>query len=142
MESFKKCHRVVLAVTQLFVCCAVYYSISRVHSFSDASYEAVLKETGNLKLMMEPASAYSVESTGFSVESTGFSVESTGLEPMPSASERPTQRIPLPPLVDAWSSFYHKKNASFLTSDGFSPPLNCRGAAGESTHSRFAVCPS
>ena len=112
MESFKKCHRVVLAVTQLFVCCAVYYSISRVHSFSDASYEAVLKETGNLKLMMEPASAYSVESTG-------FSVESTGLEPMPSASERPTQRIPLPPLVDAWSSFYHKKNASFLTSDGF-----------------------
>ena len=135
MESFKKCHRVVLAVTQLFVCCAVYYSISRVHSFSDASYEAVLKETGNLKLMMEPASAYSVESTG-------FSVESTGLDPIPTASGRPEQRIPLPPLVDAWSSFYHKKNASFLTSDGFSPPLNCRGAAGESTHSRFAVCPS
>lgn len=105
MESFKKCHRVVLAVTQLFVCCAVYYSISRVHSFNDTSYEVVLKESGNLKLMMEPASTYSVESTG--------------LEPIPSASERPTQRIPLPPLVDAWSSFYHKKNASFLTSDGF-----------------------
>lgn len=105
MESFKKCHRVVLAVTQLFVCCAVYYSISRVHSFNDTSYEVVLKESGNLKLMMEPASTYSVESTG--------------LEPIPSASGRPTQRIPLPPLVDAWSSFYHKKNASFLTSDGF-----------------------
>lgn len=108
MESFKKCHSVALAVSQLVVCCAVYYWISRVHSFSDASYGVVLKETGKLKLIMEPTRAYSAAS-----------VESIVLEPIPTASVRPKQRIPLPPLVDAWSSFYHKKNASFLTSAVF-----------------------